>query len=59
MFACTRSFEMANPRTGAERYIACEKQEPEFRAAHAEAERRIRQVDGLVRALDERGSSRG
>jgi len=44
---------MANPRTGAERYIARQKQEPEFRAAHAEAERRIRQVDGLVRALDD------
>lgn len=44
---------MANPRTGAERYIAKQKQEPEFRAAHAEAERRIRRVDGLVRALDD------
>lgn len=49
---------MANPRTGAERYIARKKQEPEFRAAHAAAERRIRRVDGLVRALDDARTQR-
>lgn len=50
---------MPRPRTGAERYITEQKRNPEFRKAHAEAARRIRQVDELVRALDEARARRG
>lgn len=44
---------MGRPRTGAERYIAEKKKDPEFRAAYEEAARRIRAVDRLVRSIDE------
>ncbi len=43
---------MAKARTGAERYIAEQKRDPEFRDAYEDAARRIRQVDELVRVLD-------
>ena len=46
-------------RTGAERYIAAEKRDPAFRKAHADAARRIRQVDELVRTLDDARERRG
>lgn len=45
---------MARPRTGAERYIEKQKEDPEFRAAHEAAARRIRRIDDLVRAIDAR-----
>src|SRR5438445_369967 len=45
---------VAAPRTGAERYFAEQKQDPEFRAAHEAAARRIRRIDELVRAIDAR-----
>ena len=45
---------VAAPRTGAERYFAEQKQDPEFRAAHEAAARRIRHIDELVRAIDAR-----
>ena len=50
---------MTKPRTGAERYIARQKRNPEFRTAHEEATRRIRRVDDLVRALDQARKQRG
>jgi DNA-binding phage protein len=50
---------MGNPRTGAERYITEQKRDPEFLAAHAGAARRIRQVDALVRALDDARAQQG
>src|SRR3546814_13679624 len=40
--------------TGAERYLAEQLVEPEYRDAYDEARRRIAQVDELVRALDGR-----
>jgi ribosome-binding protein aMBF1 (putative translation factor) len=43
---------MARSRTGAERYIERQKRDPEYREAYEDAARRIRQVDELVRALD-------
>ena len=45
---------MARPLTGAERYIADRKEDPELRAAYEAAARRTRQVDELVRAIDAR-----
>ncbi len=45
---------MVAPRTGAERYIADQKRDPEFRAAHEAAARRVRRIDELVRAIDAR-----
>jgi ribosome-binding protein aMBF1 (putative translation factor) len=50
---------MAKARTGAERYIASQKRDPEFREAYDDAGRRIRQVDELVRALDDARERRG
>ena len=50
---------MAQARTKAERYIAAQKQEPEFPQAHADASRRILQVDALVRALDDARDRQG
>jgi DNA-binding phage protein len=50
---------MAAARTGAERYIGQQKRDPEFRRAHADAARRIRQVDELVRALDDARERQG
>src|SRR3546814_11041121 len=46
---------MASKRpTGAERYLAGQLADPEYRDAYDEARRRIAQVDELVRALDGR-----
>jgi AraC-like DNA-binding protein len=45
---------MSDPRTGAERYIAEQKRDLEFRAAHEAAARRIRRIDELVCAIDAR-----
>lgn len=50
---------MAKARTGAERYIDSQQRDPEFREAYDDAERRIRQVDELVRALDDARERRG
>lgn len=46
-------------RTGAERYLAKQQKNPEYRAAYDEARRRIDQVDAIVRALDDRRESLG
>jgi len=47
------------PRTGAERYLAKQRKDPEYNAAYDEARRRIDQVDALVRALDARREELG
>ena len=44
-------------RTGAERYLASRKEDPEYRRAYVAARRRIDQIDSLIRALDERRCS--
>ena len=45
---------MPAPRTGAERYIAERRADPEFQAGYEVCTRRIRQIDELVRAIDGR-----
>ena len=40
--------------TGAERYLANRRKDPEHRADYDKAMRRIKQVDAMVRALDDR-----
>jgi DNA-binding phage protein len=45
---------MAQPRTGAERYLAQRLSDPEYRAEFDRARARIDQVDTLIRALDDR-----
>ena len=50
---------MAKARTGAERYTASRKGDRAFREAYDDATRRIRQVDDLVRALDDARERRG
>jgi DNA-binding phage protein len=50
---------MGSARTNAERYIERQKRDPEFRRAHADAAHRIRQVDELVRALDDARERQG
>ena len=45
---------MAEARTGAERYLARRLKDPEYRAAYEQAKERIGQIDGLIRALDDR-----
>lgn len=41
--------------TGAERYLVRRlKDDPEYRAAYEQAKKRIGQIDGLIRALDDR-----
>lgn len=50
---------MVQRHTGAERFIAQQKRAPAFRRAHTDATRRIRQVDDLVRALDEAREAQG
>lgn len=50
---------MARTRTGAERYIAEQKRDPEFRAAFDAAARRIRRIDDLLRAIDARREELG
>lgn len=57
---CVTLDDMARRRpTGAERYLAEQKRDPEFRAAYEEARRRIDQVDTLVRTLDGRREELG
>ena len=45
---------MAQPRTGAERYLARRLEDPEYRTAYEQARERIDQIDRVIRALDER-----
>jgi DNA-binding phage protein len=45
---------MAEPRTGAERYLARRLEDPEYRDAYEQARERIDQIDAVIRALDER-----
>ena len=49
----------AKPRTGAEKYLARQRKDPEYKAAYDEARRRIDQVDAIVRALDDRREALG
>ena len=44
-------------RTGAERYLAARKDDPEYRNAYTAARRRIDQVDSIIRMLDQRRCS--
>jgi ribosome-binding protein aMBF1 (putative translation factor) len=50
---------MVRTKTRAERYIATQKRDPEFREAYNEAAHRVRQVDELVRALDDAREQHG
>jgi len=45
---------MAEPRTGAERYLARKLEDPEYREAYEQAKERIDQIDGVISALDDR-----
>lgn len=45
---------MAKSRTGAERYLARRLEDPGYRKAYEQAKERIGQIDGVIRALDER-----
>ena len=45
---------MAEPRTGAERYLATRFEDSDYRAAYEQARERIEQIDLLIRALDDR-----
>jgi DNA-binding phage protein len=45
---------MAEPRTGAERYLADRLEDPEYRVAYEQARERIEEIDRVIRALDER-----
>jgi DNA-binding phage protein len=45
---------MAEPRTGAERYLASRLDDSEYRAAYEQAKERIDQIDWVIRALDKR-----
>jgi len=47
------------PRTGAQKYLAKQRKNPEYRAAYDGARRRIDQADAIVRALDERREALG
>ena len=44
-------------RTGAERYLAGRKDDPEYRSAYAAARRRIDQIDSIIRMFDQRRCS--
>jgi DNA-binding phage protein len=46
-------------KTGAERYLARQLEDPEYRTAYREAKARIRRIDQLVRSLDERREAIG
>ena len=41
-------------RTGAERYLAGRREDPEYLHAYAAARRRIDQIDSIIRMLDQR-----
>jgi len=45
---------MAQPRTGAERYLVRRLTDPEYREAYERARERIDQVDAVIRAFDAR-----
>lgn len=45
---------MAEPRTGAERYLAARLGDSEYRSAYKTARRRVDQIDSVIRALDAR-----
>lgn len=45
---------MAEPRTGAERYLARRLEDPEYRTAYEQARERIDQIDTVIRVLDDR-----
>ncbi len=45
---------MAQPRTGAERYLEERLRDPEYRSDYERARERIAQVDAVIRVLDER-----
>jgi DNA-binding phage protein len=47
------------PRTGAERYFAKRMRDDDYRAAHAEARRRIDEIDSLIRAIDAQREQQG
>ena len=44
-------------RTGAERYLAGRKDDPEYRNAYTTARRRIDQIDSIIRMFDQRRCS--
>lgn len=46
--------DMAEPRTGAERYFAKRLEDAEYRQAYTEARGRIEQIDSVIRAFDSR-----
>lgn len=48
---------MAAARTGAERYLQDRKADAEYERAYAAARQRIDQIDGIIRALDQRRCS--
>jgi len=47
---------MAEPRTGAERYLGKRLEDPEYRRAYERARKRIVQIDAVIRAFDARRS---
>lgn len=59
IFRVTLTPMATKPRTGAEKYLAKQRKNPEYRAAYDEARRRIDQVDAIVRALDDRREALG
>ena len=48
---------MANPRTGAERYLEGRRKDAEYDLAYRTSRRRIDQIDSIIRALDQRRCS--
>lgn len=48
---------MARARTGAERYLRDRRKDPEYERAYDAARQRIDQIDGIIRALDQRRCS--
>jgi len=45
---------VAEPHTGAERYLAGRLEDPEYRKTYEQARQRIDQIDTVIRALDDR-----
>lgn len=48
---------IAEARTGAERYLAGRREDPEYRHAYDSARRRIDQIDSIIRMFDRRRCS--
>ena len=48
---------MANPRTGAERYLEWRRKDAEYDLAYRTSRRGIDQIDSIIRALDQRRCS--